>query len=581
MIMATDSNDNQIVAMNEQLLLAGLHQHELAQEAAESRELYRTLVDNFPNGIVLLFDAQMRHTVAGGDALDALGFSKAALEGRTIWDMFSQALCDQIGPLYASALRGESRTAEIWFGARAHEVRTLPVRDARGAVIGGMAVTHDNTERVLAEQEQARQLAELELRAKRQDLVSAVAQAVLRSDDPVAIQAIATRSLGEFLGADRCYFCFHDAYEGTFTINTEWRRARLKGMVGVYRTADYADLMAEYRRAQHVVVIDDIRADPRFARTRKTLEGLRVGAAIRVPMFERNEIVAALCVSMVEKPRMWSPEEIDLVQTIAAQTKVSIDDVRKLHHERKIAGELQDALLPELPPSSPGLAVKKYYASAWQESTVGGDFFDVYALDSNRTVLCVGDVSGKGLAAATQVGALRHMLRAALYLDHTLEQAVTDLNGMLTSRELLAGFATLWVSIYDKSTRTLSYINCGQEPGLVKRAATGEIERCAPTGPIVGSFLDAEYLESRISLAPGDALAIFTDGLTEVGPSRHDQLGIDGVVRLLSRAPAAAPLDDSTEQMAEALVDHLASSIVEFAEDGPRDDMCLLVAVAS
>lgn len=581
--MTTDTRDEasgaEMMAMNEQLLIAGLHQHELAQTANESMALYRTLAENFPNGIVLLFDADLRHTLAYGAAMESMGLSKADLEGRTIWEGFPATLCEQVAPLYGAALRGESSDCEIWFGARVHELRALPVRNFAGDIVGGMVVTQDITDRKIAEQERGRELSRLEAREKRQSVISHIAQAVLRSRDPIVIQGIATSALGKFLGADRCFFCFYDEHYGTFAINTEWRRERVKSMVDVYQMDDYPDLIAEYRRTQTPIVIEDISSDPRFSRSRNALKGLRLSASIRVPMFEGGRVVAVLCVSMVSKSRVWSADEVSLVETVAATTKVAIDDLRQLLRERKIALELQGALLPEMPKNVPGLAVRRYYASALQESTVGGDFYDVYPLDDDRAALCVGDVSGKGLAAATQVGALRHMLRAALYLDRTLLSAVNDLNKMLANREMLTGFATLWVSIYESSTRTLYYVNCGQEPALIRRAATGRVEECAPTGPVIGTFVDAEFRAASATLESGDILAVFTDGLTEIGPNRRDQLGLDGLARVLEHAPALG--DAATaDQKAESIVGHVIAQVIEFADSVVRDDMCLLVAVA-
>ncbi len=251
-----------------------------------------------------------------------------------------------------------------------------------------------------------------------------------------------------------------------------------------------------------------------------------------------------------------------------------------LQHEHTIAEQLQQALQPDLPGNVPGLKIQKYYEPALlEEAGVGGDFYDVFAVEKGCTALVVGDLSGKGLAAAAQVATVRNMLRAFLYSKPTVAEAVTDLNRVMTENNLLTGFATLFVGAYDGGTRCLNYVNCGQEPALLRRAVTGALEMLLPTGPILGMAETAEYAQATVTLEPGDAVVIFTDGLTEVGPSRREMLEIGGVMRLLQ---ADAPDEDiqTAEQKAEHFVLRLIAGVDGYAQGGIRDDMCLLVGVA-
>jgi PAS domain S-box-containing protein len=264
---------------------------------------------------------------------------------------------------------------------------------------------------------------------------------------------------------------------------------------------------------------------------------------------------------------------------IGDRKALEAERTRLAERERNIASQLQQALQPALPGSMPGLALKKYYEAALvDEEGVGGDFFDVFAIEKGCTALVVGDLSGKGLEAAAQVATVRNMLRAFLYSKPTVAEAVTDLNRALAGNNLLSGFSTLFVGVYESGTRSLSYVNCGQEPALVRRGATGLVETLLPTGPILGTLENAQYSEQTVTLAPGDALAIFTDGLTEVGASRLEMLGIEGVISLLQGSAE----DDvqEAEALAEALVLCLISGVDAAAAGGVmRDDVCLLVGV--
>lgn len=252
---------------------------------------------------------------------------------------------------------------------------------------------------------------------------------------------------------------------------------------------------------------------------------------------------------------------------------------RIAERERNIAQQLQAALTPSIPDQTSGMALAKYYKAALEEAGVGGDFYDVFPVDKGCTALVVGDLSGKGLAAATQVATVRNMLRYALYRARTIAGALEGLNSLLAEQELLTGFATLFVATYDSMGRILTYVNCGQEPALVRRAAGGSVELLPPTGPVLGTFEGAIFEERKMTLEPGDVLAVFTDGLTEVGRSRREMLDIDGVAALLGQATFSEETG-SAVTMAELVAQSLILGVDAAAADGvSRDDVCLLVGV--
>ena len=258
---------------------------------------------------------------------------------------------------------------------------------------------------------------------------------------------------------------------------------------------------------------------------------------------------------------------------IGERRALELERERLTEREHRIAEQLQEALQPAIPASVPGLDLADYYHPALEEAGVGGDFCDVFAADKGVTFLIVGDLSGKGLAAASQVATVRNMLRFALYNGRTLAGPLTTLGRTLVENDLLTGFATLFVGRYDAHTSRLSYVNCGQDAGLVLRAGTGEVEELASTGPILGGFEGADYTEGSVTLGRGDVLALFTDGLTEAGPTRSSLLGGEGVARLL-RAQAG-------RRDARGIADRLIAGVDDYAQSGIRDDQCLLIGVVT
>lgn len=311
--------------------------------------------------------------------------------------------------------------------------------------------------------------------------------------------------------------------------------------------------------------------------TLRTKAGSDVPVLVNAVRRRREDVAVTDCVFVVMRQR--HQYEGELLRAKKAAEEAIAEAVRANAREHRIASQLQTALQPELPDQAPGLALAHVFQPAWELSDgVGGDFLDVFALDDGSTALVVGDLSGKGLAAAAQVATVRNMLRAFLYTRATLAEAVTTLNDVLAGHDLLTGFATLFVGAYDGDTRTLRYVGGGQEPALIRRAASGVVEELAPTGPVVGAIEGAIFGEARVTLLPDDALAIFTDGLTEAGANRTTMLGIQGVSALLGELLPGDHHWDSADT-AERLARHLITGVEEAAQGDLRDDVCLLVGV--
>ena len=244
----------------------------------------------------------------------------------------------------------------------------------------------------------------------------------------------------------------------------------------------------------------------------------------------------------------------------------------RAERERNIAERLQEALRPSLQDTVPGLDLDSYYQPALEEASVGGDFFDVFPLNNGCYALVVGDLAGKGLAAAAQTATVRHMLRALLSLGDEPAAAITKLNEILAVNGLLTGFATLFAAVYEPRQCAVTYVGCGQEPGLLLRAATGLVEHLRPTGPVLGAFAGSRFGQGRVLLEKGDVLAVFTDGLTEAGLDRRNMLGVEGITSLLSN-------ETSEMRTAASVAERLMAGVEGFATAaGIRDDVCLLVA---
>lgn len=240
-------------------------------------------------------------------------------------------------------------------------------------------------------------------------------------------------------------------------------------------------------------------------------------------------------------------------------------------HERaqKIATAFQEPLIPRLPALNPGVSIAYHYEPALDEAAVGGDFMDVYPSGDGKTVLVLGDISGKGLAAATQTATVRNMLRLALFRRCPTEYglALQEVNDAIAAQDLISGFATLFVGCFDPGARSIAWVSCGHEPAFIRRGE-GVVE-LGPTGPIFGAYAGSTYSLGNLSLLPGDVLAIYTDGLSESGTDHQHMLGHDGVKGLL--------LQSAVDGTPEAIVKSMIDGTKAHASGRLSDDACLLV----
>jgi PAS domain S-box-containing protein len=336
---------------------------------------------------------------------------------------------------------------------------------------------------------------------------------------------------------------------------------------------------------------DDLLILPNFPR-REAAAATGLRAALAFPIRQGDDVKGTEVVGVLEffsrDPQPPDEKLLRVVEVIGNEVgqflrrkRLEEELHRAFERQNHIATWLQDALRPVSLTVIPGLDVETHYQAALAEASIGGDFFDVFAVEQDCFALVVADLSGKGLAAAAQTATVRHMLRALLYEQTaTLSETVTHLNAMLTEHNLLSGFATLFVGVYDTTDRSLNYTSCGQEPALLYRAATRTVEELGPTGTVLGGFPGVTFAQKQVLLAPGDVLAIFTDGLTEAGPRRREMLQIEGVSRLLSRC-CDDLCSEVTRASATSVVSYLMTGVEEFAgAAGIHDDACLLVAVA-
>ena len=423
-----------------------------------------------------------------------------------------------------------------------------------------------------------------ETSALKRDLqIYQIGQTLRRAKNSDAIRRTAVQILGETLGADRCYFVTYHTQNDTVNIGPDWKASGETSPASrLYPfRANPLNLDAAYGRGE-TQIVSDVLTHPLVVASGEAMPNPpTVRAVLRVPL-NPGTLDAALTVVMRHAPRKWTEGEIIFAEKVAAQTRLALADAFVRERDSRIATQLQEALLPVLPAALPGLFLGGVYRAALAESAIGGDFYDVFSPAPDKTVLVIGDVSGKGIEAATQVSAVRNMLRATVGTCATLAEAVTLLNRLLTDQNLLQHFATLFVCLHDRHKKTLSWVSCGHEPALLWVAQIGAVVSLDADGIPLGIEPGAVFHEKTVPFAQGDALLLYTDGLSEAGPNRAEMLQTGGVSRLFLRALHARSRDENAAPnqaaaMARALFDEAAA----FAHGGLHDDVCLFLAQAT
>jgi GAF domain-containing protein len=290
----------------------------------------------------------------------------------------------------------------------------------------------------------------------------------------------------------------------------------------------------------------------------------RLRSIVGVPLMVDREIVGVLHTASATS-RVFDADDISLLQLAAERAAVTIRRRELFERQQEIATMLQASFLPTELPSIPGVELSTLFVAAGRGVDVGGDFYDVFAIDDTTWGLAVGDVCGRGPQAAALTGLARNGLRAIAMREPAPDEVLTRLNETMV-RSAIDRFCTVaFATIEPRSDGVgLALARGGHPPPHVLRA-DGAVEVLRSPGPLLGVFAEPTFAVDRLDLMPGDTVVLFTDGLVE----RNERLDREGgLARLLG---SLAGLD------AAAITDRLGDTL-----DGPpessRDDVAVVVA---
>jgi sigma-B regulation protein RsbU (phosphoserine phosphatase) len=286
------------------------------------------------------------------------------------------------------------------------------------------------------------------------------------------------------------------------------------------------------------VILDDMRVDDRV-RYKEEAKKEGLVSQLTIGMFFKGQPIGVL---RLYRPMLkgFNDEDIAHARAVASQCAVAITNAKlyaqalqgaRMAEQLRLAGVIQRRMIPQKPPLMPGLDIAAAYKPCFD---VGGDFYDFLTVGRTGLAVVIADVIGKGMPAAIMMSMFRGTLRGYSHggvKSHTIHELINGLNAAAIEQCSTGEFITLFYAMVEPENMSVTYCNCGHEPGLLLR--DGSVSELREGGFVLGILPDAEYQIGTVELKDGDCLLFYTDGLIDA-PDFGGQLW--GIERLYEAA---------------------------------------------
>ena len=307
------------------------------------------------------------------------------------------------------------------------------------------------------------------------------------------------------------------------------------------------------------------------------LQDLRLHAAeIILPLASQGELIGLLILGPHLGGEAYTREERTLLDTLAPQVspalrvaqmvqeqKSEVRERERIEQELRTAQDIQRSLLPKDVPLLPGWQIAPYYRPARE---VGGDFYDFLPFEDGRVGIVIGDVTDKGVPAALVMATTHTMLRAVAQETISPGEALAKVNDLLYAEIPPMMFVTCFYAILDPGSGRLRYANAGQD--LPYRQHAENVSELRATGMPLGMMPGSYYEEFEVTVAPGENLLFYSDGLVEAHNAKREMLGFPRLMTLIGEHPGG-----------NTLIDFLLSELTTFTGDDweQEDDITMVV----
>lgn len=310
-------------------------------------------------------------------------------------------------------------------------------------------------------------------------------------------------------------------------------------------------------------------------------EGLQVfaelGVDLIVPMQIKNTTKGLIILGKRKNDLAYSKTDIEFVSSLGSLAIISIENARlftealekqRLEKDLETARNIQKNLLPKQFPLLSNLEIDAYNASA---KMVGGDYYDVVKLDNNRVLVAIADVSGKGVPAALLMANVQAFLKSICKQNLPLADATNLMNDLVAENTTMGSFITFFWALFENDTKKLTYVNAGHNPPL--HVYNGRINKFKKGGMILGVLpTTIPYISETIQLESGQAVVLFTDGITEAMNKNGEEFSDERLEKIVSGIYNESP---------KFILDKIKAHVEEFTAGAEQSDdiTCLVLKV--
>ncbi len=340
-------------------------------------------------------------------------------------------------------------------------------------------------------------------------------------------------------------------------------------------------LMEIIGRQKKALTKYDVMEDPKYRDvSRSCIDDFdSLHANIVFPLLFQDQLIGIITLGEKKSGKVFNHDDVELLSTLAHQGAVAIENARlfkenlekqRMEEELNIARDLQMSMLPARCPEIEGFQI---VASSIPAREVGGDFYDFFAMGSDRVGMIVGDVTGKSVSGALVMSAARSVFRMlseeSIAVDETMMRA-----NHRTKNDIKSGmFVALLYAVLNSKELTVRLCSAGQTQPILRSRQTDQalmIETEGDTFPL-GILAEADYRETQIRISPGDMLVFYTDGIVEAMNPEKAMFGFDRLLDVIRQS-------DTSD--AEALLKQILEKVAQFTGDAPQHDDLTLIVVA-
>lgn len=375
----------------------------------------------------------------------------------------------------------------------------------------------------------------------------------------------------EAVPAERVVIMLRDAKSGD---ELQIKVARVRGSdTPIEEVRISRAIMTEVIENGKSVLTSDAQQDPRYASQTIILQGIRSVLAVPLSVDERHVFGLIYADSPTNKTT-FSSEHLDILTTLASVASIRVENAslmderinrERMERELELATEIQQRFQPSGPPSVPGYEFQGISFSCYE---IGGDYYDFLERHDGRMMVALGDVSGKGTAAALLMSSLHAAIHGQVAAKTPLAQTVISINEYLVENTPANRFVTLFIAELEPATGELMFINAGHNPPLIARA-DGSTELLSSGGLPLGLMGFAEYETGRAQLNSGDVLFIYSDGVSEANNINEDEFGMERLTQVISA---------NVGRSASGIRDKVEAALSSFTGTAaPNDDITLVI----